>query len=172
MIAAGTRLGRYEILAPLGAGGMGEVYCARDTRLDRKVAVKVLPTVRANNPAALGRFHREARAAGVLNHPNLVKCHDIDQEGELHYLVMDYVDGSSLQDVVTRFGPLSVPRACHYVRLAARATSSGPVFTTSSCRLAPSTYSMTRKCRPLSWSMSWHLTRLGCSRMPAARASR
>src|SRR5437763_349609 len=103
-----------------GTGGMGTVYLCDHLLVGRKVAVKVLPTSQAANPSALGRFYREARAAGVLDHPNLVKAHDVDEDGGLHYLVMDYVDGSSLQDLVTRFGPLSVPRACHYVRLAAR----------------------------------------------------
>src|SRR5262249_32966387 len=88
-------------------------------QVQRKAAVKVLPASRADSPAALGRFYREARAAGVIDHPNLVKCHDIDKEGSLHFLVLDYVDGSSLQEIVARFGPMAVPRACDYVRQAA-----------------------------------------------------
>ena len=81
MIAAGTRLGRYEILAPLGAGGMGEVYCARDTRLDRKVAVKVLPTAFAADPLRQARFEQEARAVAALSHPNILAIHDYGTEG-------------------------------------------------------------------------------------------
>jgi serine/threonine protein kinase len=99
---------------------MGTVYLCEHLTVGRKVAVKVLPTSQADNPASLGRFYREARASGVLDHPNLVKAHDVDQEGPLHYLVMEYVDGSSLQDIVARFGPLSTPRACHYVKMAAQ----------------------------------------------------
>src|SRR5439155_19752529 len=85
-------------------------------KMKHKVAVKVLPTAKAADPAALGRFYREARAASALEHPNLVKAHDIDQEGELHYLVMDYVDGVNLQHLVMRStGALPVYRACHYI---------------------------------------------------------
>ncbi|MFQ3649060.1 MAG: protein kinase, partial [Gemmataceae bacterium] len=88
----GFTLGKYRVLERIGSGGMGTVYLCEHAMVGRKVAVKVLPTSQSNNPAALGRFYREARAAGVLDHPNLVKAHDIDQEGGLHFLVMDYVD--------------------------------------------------------------------------------
>jgi serine/threonine protein kinase len=115
----GFTVGRYKVLERLGSGGAGTVYLCEHVKVRRKVAVKVLPTIRASNPAAVGRFHREARAAGVLNHPNLVKCHDIDQEGELHYLVMEYVDGASLHEIVARSGPLEPVRAAQYVRQAA-----------------------------------------------------
>jgi serine/threonine protein kinase len=115
----GFAIGKYKVLERLGSGGMGTVYLCEHMVVCRKVAVKVLPTSQANNPSALGRFYREARAAGVLDHPNLVKAHDVDQEGPLHFLIMDYVDGASLQEIVTRFGPLSVTRACHYIRQAA-----------------------------------------------------
>jgi serine/threonine protein kinase len=79
-----------------------------------------LPTARSENPAALARFYREARAAGALDHPNLVKAHDVGQDNGLHFLVMEYVDGSSLQQLVSRFGPLSIERSAHYVRQAAQ----------------------------------------------------
>ena len=115
----GFTLGKYRVLERIGSGGMGTVYLCEHAMVGRKVAVKVLPTSQSNNPAALGRFYREARAAGVLDHPNLVKAHDIDQEGGLHFLVMDYVDGSSLQAIVTKFGPFSIPRAIEYIRQAA-----------------------------------------------------
>jgi eukaryotic-like serine/threonine-protein kinase len=115
----GFTVGRYKVLERLGSGGAGTVYLCEHVKVRRKVAVKVLPTVRASNPAAVGRFHREARAAGVLNHPNLVKCHDIDQDGELHYLVMEYVDGASLHEVVARTGPMDPVRAAQYIRQAA-----------------------------------------------------
>ncbi len=75
-LSAGTRLGPYEILAPLGAGGMGEVYRARDTRLGREVAVKVLPASLRDSPDALARFEREARAVASLSHPNILALHD------------------------------------------------------------------------------------------------
>jgi serine/threonine protein kinase len=111
----GFTIGKYKVLERLGTGGMGSVYLCEHMMVGRRVAVKVLPTAQADNPSALGRFYREARAAGVLDHPNLVTAHDIDQDGALHFLVMDYVDGSNLQDIVARSGPLSIERAAHYI---------------------------------------------------------
>ena len=116
----GFTIGKYRVLERLGSGGMGTVYLCEHLQVGRKVAVKVLPTSQASNPSALGRFYREARAAGVLDHPNLVKAHDIDQDGGLHFLVMDYVDGDSLQHIVARFGPLPVERAAPYISQAAQ----------------------------------------------------
>jgi serine/threonine protein kinase len=116
----GFTIGKYKVLERIGTGGMGTVYLCEHLSVCRKVAIKVLPTSQADNPSALGRFYREARAAGVLDHPNLVKAHDVDQEGGLHYLVMEYIDGASLQEIVSRFGPLAAARACHYIRLAAQ----------------------------------------------------
>ncbi len=115
----GFTLGKYRVLERLGFGGTGTVYLCEHQVVRRRVAVKVLPVSKADNPAALGRFYREARAAGVLDHPNLVKAHDIDEENGLHFLVMEYVDGTSLQEIIARFGPLSIERAAHYTRQAA-----------------------------------------------------
>jgi eukaryotic-like serine/threonine-protein kinase len=115
----GFTIGKYKVLERLGFGGNGTVYLCEHLMVQRRAAVKVLPSARAECPSALGRFYREARAAGVLDHPNLVKCHDIDQDGGLHFLVLDYVDGSSLQEIVARFGPMDVLRACHYISQAA-----------------------------------------------------
>jgi serine/threonine protein kinase len=95
------------------------VYLAEHMSMRRRVAIKVLPISKADNPSALGRFYREARAAGGLDHPNLVKAHDIDEENGLHYLVMEYVDGSSLQEIIARVGPMSPERAAHYISQAA-----------------------------------------------------
>jgi serine/threonine protein kinase len=78
-LAVGTRLGQYEVLGPLGAGGMGEVYRARDVKLDREVAIKVLPAALAASPDALSRFEREARAVAALSHPNILAIHDFGQ---------------------------------------------------------------------------------------------
>src|ERR1700729_2001169 len=86
-LASGTKLGPYEILAPLGAGGMGEVYRARDTRLDRSVAVKILPAHLAENPEAGERFEREARTISSLNHPHIGQLYDVGFEGGVRYLV-------------------------------------------------------------------------------------
>lgn len=116
----GFTLGKFKILERIGAGGMGSVYLCEHQKMKHRVAVKVLPIAKAADPAAMGRFQREARAAGVLDHPNLVRAYDIDQEGELHYLVMDYVDGVNLQHLVARTtGPLPIVRACNYIAQAA-----------------------------------------------------
>ena len=115
----GFTIGKYKVLERLGFGGNGTVYLCEHLVVKRRVAVKVLPLAKAANPAALGRFYREARASGVLDHPNLVKAHDIDQENGLHFLVMEYVDGTSLQDLITRIGPLPVERAAQYIKQAA-----------------------------------------------------
>src|SRR5262245_22079384 len=97
-LAPGTRLGPYEIGAPLGSGGMGEVYRARDTRLDRTVAVKVLPAATATDPQYRERFEREARAASALNHPNILSIFDVGREGATDYLITELVDGVTLRD--------------------------------------------------------------------------
>ena len=117
----GFTLGKYRILERIGAGGHSTVYLGEHLLVKRRVAIKVLPTARSENPAALARFYREARAAGALDHPNLVKAHDVDCDNGLHFLVMDYVDGCSLQQIVARFGPLSIERSAHYIRQAAQA---------------------------------------------------
>jgi Tol biopolymer transport system component len=101
----GLRLGPYEILSPLGAGGMGEVYRARDTRLDRTVAIKVLPASLSDDGERRERFEREARAVSALNHPNICTLHDIGHQDGVDFLVMELVDGESLEDRLTK-GPL------------------------------------------------------------------
>jgi serine/threonine protein kinase len=115
----GFTIGKYKVLERIGSGGMGTVYLCEHLKVGRRVAIKVLPTSQATNPSALGRFYREARASGVLDHPNLIKAHDIDQESGLHFLVMDYVDGANLQDIVAKTGPMDIVRAAHYIRQAA-----------------------------------------------------
>ena len=101
-LAAGTRLGPYEVLSQIGAGGMGEVYKARDTRLDRTVAIKVLPDEVAANPDRRARFEREARAISHLNHPHICTLHDVGREGEIDYLVMEYLEGETLAQRLAR----------------------------------------------------------------------
>src|SRR5262244_3471089 len=93
---AGTRLGPYEILALLGAGGMGEVYRARDTRLDRTVAVKVLPGHLTHDAQLRERFEREARAVSSLNHPNICVLHDIGEDAGIAFLIIEYLEGETL----------------------------------------------------------------------------
>src|SRR5262245_4597035 len=112
-------IGKYKVLERLGSGGMGLVYLCEHKLMRRRVAVKVLPTAKAKDPASLDRFMREARAAAALDHPNIVHAYDIDADEDLHFLVMEYVDGSSFQDIVKKTGPLDVTRAAHYVRQAA-----------------------------------------------------
>ncbi|HLN57933.1 MAG TPA: protein kinase [Thermoanaerobaculia bacterium] len=99
-LSPGSRLGPYEILAPLGAGGMGEVYRARDPRLGREVAIKVLPAEVASDSERLHRFEKEARAASALNHPNIVTIHDIGREGSVSYIAMEFVEGSTVRDLL------------------------------------------------------------------------
>src|SRR5207253_4710479 len=112
-------IGKYKVLERLGAGGMGQVYLCEHKLMRRKVAVKVLPTAKAEDPSSLERFHREARAVAALDHPNLVRAFDIDQDENLHFLVMEYVDGASLHEMVQRSGPLSPIRCAHYISQAA-----------------------------------------------------
>ena len=97
MLAPGTRIGVYEVAAALGAGGMGEVYRARDTRLQRDVALKVLPRQLASDPSSLARFEREARQIASLNHPNIVAIFDTGRDGEIAYIVTELVDGTTLR---------------------------------------------------------------------------
>jgi Tol biopolymer transport system component len=101
-LTPGTRLGPYEILSPLGAGGMGEVYRARDTRLGRDVAVKVLPQHLSANPEVRTRFEREAKTVSSLNHPNICTLHDVGRDGDIDYLVMELVEGETLADRLTK----------------------------------------------------------------------
>src|SRR6266851_6396015 len=108
-LPAGTRLGPYEILAPLGAGGMGEVFLAVDTRLKRHVAVKVLPADLSADRERLARLDREARAASALNHPNIVTVYDVGTSGPTSYIAMEFVEGKTLREVLLS-GPLPVKR--------------------------------------------------------------
>jgi serine/threonine-protein kinase len=105
MLTASTRLGPYEVVAPLGAGGMGEVYRARDTRLGREVAVKVLPELFAQDPDRRARFEREARAVAALSHPNILAIHDYGTEGAVTYAVMELLEGRTLRSRLAK-GPL------------------------------------------------------------------
>src|SRR5690242_1391048 len=105
-LTPGTRLGSYEIVAPLGAGGMGEVYRARDTKLDRDVAIKVLPAALAQHPDRLARFEREAKVLAALNHPNIAQIYGVEQGA----LVMELVEGETLA------GPLPLDTALDYAR--------------------------------------------------------
>ena len=112
-LEAGTRLGAYEILGPLGAGGMGEVYKARDTRLERLVAIKILPAHMAVQSDARERFEREARAVAALNHPHVCTLFDVGTQDGIHFLVMEHLEGETLADRLAK-GPLPLDQALRY----------------------------------------------------------
>src|SRR5688572_12625328 len=107
---AGARLGSFEVLAPLGAGGMGEVYKARDTRLDRIVAIKILPESFAADPQVRERFAREARAISQLDHPHIAVLHDVGEHEGTAYLVMQFLEGETLEARLAK-GPLPLEQA-------------------------------------------------------------
>src|SRR5262244_884028 len=112
-LTSGTRLGSYEIVGPLGAGGMGEVYRARDTRLGRDIALKVLPADVASSPDRLARFEREARAVAALNHPNIVVLHSIEEAQGIRFLTMELIEGQGL-DRHVQSGGLPVARVLDF----------------------------------------------------------
>jgi serine/threonine protein kinase/WD40 repeat protein len=114
-----TIAGKYRLIERLGSGGMGSVFLCEHQYMKRRVAIKFLPTARVAEPGCLDRFYREARAVATLDHLNIVRAHDIDHDGDLHFLVMEYVDGSSLLDIVKQHGAMDIIRAAHYVRQAA-----------------------------------------------------
>ena len=119
-LAPGSRLGAYEIVAPVGAGGMGEVYRARDERLRREVALKVLPQSFATDPDRLARFEREAQAVAALSHPNILAIHDFGSDGTVTYAVMELLEGQTLRDAMGH-GSLSRRKALDYARQIASA---------------------------------------------------
>ncbi|HEY3123970.1 MAG TPA: serine/threonine-protein kinase, partial [Thermoanaerobaculia bacterium] len=106
ILASGSHVGPYEILSPLGAGGMGEVYRARDTRLQREVAVKVLPASFSADPDRLRRFEQEAKAASALNHPNILTIHDVGTQDGAPYVVSELLEGETLRE---RMGGSALP---------------------------------------------------------------
>ena len=118
-LATGTKLGPYEILAAAGAGGMGEVYRARDTRLDRTVAIKVLPEGIANDPSRLRRFEQESQTIAALNHPNIVAIYDVGVHEGSPYLVMEYLEGKTLRERLDE-GSLPVSKAIEYAQQVSR----------------------------------------------------
>src|SRR5205807_5648681 len=113
-LAAGTKLGRYEIRSKIGEGGMGEVYLAQDMKLDRKVALKMLPADVAAHPDRMKRFVQEAKAASALNHPNIITIHEIDEWGSgptiregVHFIATEFIDGETLRERM-RSGPMKL----------------------------------------------------------------
>src|SRR5262245_26403838 len=112
-LSVGTKLGPYQIEAPIGAGGMGEVYRARDTRLDRTVAVKVLPSELSSTRGLRQRFEREARAIASLNHPHICALYDVGAENGIDFLVMEYLEGATLAERLSH-GALKTEQLLRY----------------------------------------------------------
>src|SRR6058998_2626627 len=112
-LSSGTRLGPYEIQAPIGAGGMGEVYRARDTRLERTVAVKVLPSHLSTSPEVRQRFEREAKTISQLSHPHICALYDVCNQDGVEFLVMEYLEGETLSDRLLK-GPLEFDQVLRY----------------------------------------------------------
>ncbi|KKK46291.1 hypothetical protein LCGC14_3164130, partial [marine sediment metagenome] len=115
----GFFLGKYKLLDHLGTGGMSSVYLAEHVLMQRRVAIKVLPSKRVENSSYLARFHREAQAAAALDHRNIVRAYDVDRDGDIHYLVMEYIEGRDLQVMVKEDGPQDYAAAAEYIRQAA-----------------------------------------------------
>src|SRR5271170_3407783 len=118
--AKSLKLGEYTILEKIGAGGMGQVFKARHRRMERTVAIKMLPPSMTKDAAAAARFQREVVAAAKLEHPNIVHANDADESNGVHFLVMQYVEGSDLSAFVKKDGPFSVSKAVNYILQAAR----------------------------------------------------
>ena len=119
-LEVGSTLGPYEVLSAIGAGGMGEVYKARDTKLDRDVALKILPDAFVNDPERLARFQREAKVLASLNHPNIAQIHGLEESGDSPALVLEYVPGPTLQDRIAK-GPIPLDEALPIARQIAEA---------------------------------------------------
>src|SRR5215471_6421623 len=118
-LTPGTRLGPYEIIAAIGVGGMGEVYRARDSRLQRDVAVKILPELFASDPDRRGRFEREAQAVAALSHPNILSIFDVGVEGPVAYSVTELLEGETLRERLAS-GPLPLRKVVDYGTQVAR----------------------------------------------------
>src|SRR5687767_2990152 len=120
-LTPGTRLGHYEVIAPIGKGGMGEVFLARDVRLGRNVALKILPAALIADPDRVRRFEQEARAASALNHPNAVTLFDVGQAGDRGFIATEYVEGRTLRAVLDDRRTLPPAEALATVRQCASA---------------------------------------------------
>jgi serine/threonine protein kinase len=164
-LSAGTRLGPYEILAPLGAGGMGEVCRARDTRLDRTVAIKVLPDDLAADPQLKARLEREARAISALAHPHICTLHDVGEDDGRTFLVMEHLEGETLSERLRR-GPLPVDAALEVATQIAEALAAAPRGTFS--RRSAGCWRISRQ---RSRSSGWSLARAPHRLEPKPRAA-
>jgi tRNA A-37 threonylcarbamoyl transferase component Bud32 len=111
----GFSLGKYRMLRLIGSGGMSTVYLAEHKLMHRQRAIKVLPKRRVNDSSYLARFHLEAQATSQLDHPNIVRCYDVDNDGDTHYIVMEFIEGKDLNTIVKQEGPLPLELACNYI---------------------------------------------------------
>jgi serine/threonine-protein kinase len=111
----GYFLGKYKLLRHIGSGGMSSVYLAEHMLMHRQRAIKVLPKDKVNDSSYLDRFHREAQATATLDHPNIVRAYDLDNDGDTHYIVMEYIEGKDLNTIVKQEGPLPLELACNYI---------------------------------------------------------
>lgn len=115
----GFTLGKYKLLRHIGSGGMSSVYLAEHMLMHRQRAIKVLPKGRVNDSSYLARFHLEAQATASLDHPNIVRCYDVDNDGDTHFIVMEFIEGKDLNNIVKQEGPLPLELACNYIAQAA-----------------------------------------------------
>ncbi|MEX2175465.1 MAG: serine/threonine-protein kinase, partial [Pirellulaceae bacterium] len=115
----GYFLGKYKLLRHIGSGGMSSVYLAEHMLMHRQRAIKVLPKCKVHDSSYLDRFHREAQATATLDHPNIVRAYDLDNDGDTHYIVMEFIEGKDLNTVIKQEGPLSLELACNYLAQAA-----------------------------------------------------
>ena len=120
-LSPGTRIGAYTVAASIGAGGMGEVYRAYDTRLERDVALKILPTDLATDESRVRRFEQEARAAAALSHPNILAVYDIGRSADVTYVVSELLEGSTLREALAH--PVTPTRACAWAAQVANAAA-------------------------------------------------
>ena len=138
-VVAGTKFDRYEIISPLGAGGMGEVFLARDMRLERKVALKLLLDERTKDDQRLLRFEQEARAASALNHPNIITIYEIGDYGSTHFIATEFIEGLTLRKILAD-GKMPVIAALDVAIQVASALASGTVISRKSCALGASNF--------------------------------
>jgi serine/threonine protein kinase len=153
-LSAGAKLGNFEIVELIGRGGMGEVYRARDARLKRDVAIKVLPAGLARDPDRIARFEREARAAGALNHPNIVAVHEIGRDDGTYWIATELVAGESLASVIER-GPMAVGKAIEIATQIADGLAAAHAAGIVHRDLKPANIMVTRDGRSRSWISGW-----------------
>src|SRR3990172_8662278 len=163
-----SKLGPYEILAPLGAGGMGEVYRARDTKLDREVAIKVLPEKFATDGARVARFEREAKLLAALNHPGIATLHGLEEAEGKRFLVTELVEGDTLAERIAR-GAIPYDDARTLFHQIAEALEAAHERGVVHRDLKPANIQVTREARSRSWTLVWRSWWIRSHRQPTQR---